>query len=197
MSVPRASRIYSGLLRLYPRHFRDEYGIDMTLLFAQQLRDEPTSRVWARSVVDLVITIPARHLEAHVHRSPNPTVAVLFAAVSISGLALGILGGSSLGILGFGLVVAVVAGGLAVAAWRNTRGIAVARPASERWWQVLLVGIIVLATTIAAVNVVGEVSSGLWLPMMLTLFAGFVTTAAGLILGVVHRIGTRPGGVPG
>ncbi len=197
MSGPRASGVYSGLLRFYPRRFRDEYGTDMALLFAQQLRDEPGRRVWARGVVDLAVTIPARHLEAHMDRPPNPTVPVVFAAVSVSGLVLGVLGGSSLGMLGFGLVVAVVAGGLAIASWRHTRAISAAPPATERWSQVLLAGVIVLATTIVVVNVVGEVGDGWWLPMMLAVLAGAVTTAAGLILATVHRIENRPGRLPG
>ncbi len=192
MSGPRATGIYSGLLRFYPRRFRDEYGLDMALLFAEQLRDEPTGRVWARGVVDLAITIPARHLEAHMDRPPNPTVAVVFAAISVSGLVLGIVGGSGPGMLGLGLAVAVVAGGLAVAAWRNTRTISAARPATEHWRQVLLVGVIVLATTIIAVNVVGELPDGTWLPMVLTLLAGVITTAAGVIFGIVHHIENRP-----
>ena len=65
--------IYRSLLRVYPRRFRDEYRDDMALLFAEQLRDGPASRVWARSLIDLTITIPARHLEAHMNRPPNPT----------------------------------------------------------------------------------------------------------------------------
>ncbi len=190
MSGPRATGIYSGLLRFYPRRFRDEYGLDMAQLFAEQLRDEPTGRVWARGVVDLAITIPARHLEAHMDRPPNPTVAVVFAAISVSGLVLGIVGGSSPGMLG--LAVAVVAGGFAVAAWRNTRTISAARPATEHWRQVLLVGVIVLATTIIVINVLGELPDGTWMPMVLTLLAGVVTTAAGLILGIVHHIENRP-----
>ncbi len=43
MSGPTAGGIYSGLLRLYPRRFRDDYGVDMALLFAEQLRDEPAA----------------------------------------------------------------------------------------------------------------------------------------------------------
>jgi hypothetical protein len=197
MRGPTAAGIYSGLLRLYPCRFRDEYGTDIAVLFAQQLRDEPTGRVWARGVVDLAITIPARHLEAHMDRPPNPTVPVVFAAVSVSGLALGIIGGSSLGMLGWGLAIAVVAGVLAVAAWRHTRAISAARPATERWWQVLLAGVSVLATTIIVMNVVGEVPDGWWVPMMVTLLAGIVTTAAGLILGIVHFTEHRPHRAPG
>ena len=32
----------------------------MVLLFAEQLRDEPATRVWARGLIDLAITVPAR-----------------------------------------------------------------------------------------------------------------------------------------
>ncbi len=197
MSGPTAGGIYSGLLRLYPRRFRDDYGVDMALLFAEQLRDEPAGRVWTRGVVDLAITIPALHLEAHMNRPPNPTVPVVLAAVSVSGLVLGIVGGSNLGMLGLGLAVAVIAGLLAFAAWRHTRAISAARPAAERWWQVLAAGVIVFATTIVVVNVTGEVPDGWWVPMMLTLLAGVVTTAAGLILGIVYLTENRSRGVPG
>jgi len=197
VSGPSAAGVYRGLLRCYPRRFRDEYAIDMALLFSEQLRDEPAARVWARGVVDLAITIPARHLEAHMDRPPNPTVPVVFAAVSVSGLVLAMVGGSNLGMLVFGLAVAVVAGVLAVAAWGHTRAISAARPATERWWQVLLAGAIVLATTIIVVKVVGEVSDDLWVPMMLTLLAGVVTTAAGLILGIAHLIEHHPRCVAG
>jgi len=196
MSGPRAGGIYSGLLRLYPRRFRDDYGVDMALLFAEQLRDEPAGRVWTRGVVDLAITIPARHLEAHMNRLPNPTVPVVLAAISVSGLVLGIVGGSNLGMLGFGLAVAVMAGVLAFAAWRHTRAVSAARPATERWWQVLVTGVIVLTTTIVVVNITGEVPDGWWVPMMLTLLAGVVTSAAGLILGIVYLTENRSRHVP-
>ena len=120
----------------------------MALLFAEQLRDEPAGRVWARGLIDLAITIPARHLEAHMNRPPNPTVPVVFAALSVTGVLLAVVGGSNLGMAGFGLAVAVVAGVLAVASWRTTRAVTAARPASAHWWQVLLGGVGMLATTI-------------------------------------------------
>jgi len=192
MIGPRAGGIYSGLLRLYPRRFRDEYGTDMALLFAEQLRDERAGRVWARGVIDLAITIPARHLEAHMDRPPSPIVPVVFAAISVSAAVLGLIGGTNPGMVVFGLAVAVVAGVLAAAAWRHNRAISAARPATARWRQVLLGGVTVLAATIVTFNVVGEVPDGYWVPMMLVLFAGIVTTAAGLILGIAHLIEHRP-----
>lgn len=196
MSTPRSIGVYQGLLHFYPRRFRDEYGTDMALLFADQLRDEPAGRVWARAVVDLAITLPARHLEAHMHRPPNPTVPVVFTAVSVTGAAFALLVGSNLAVAGFGLAVAVVAGLLAVASWRHTRTLTAARPASARWWQVLLCGVCVLAATIVAVNVVDELPEGWWAPMIITLLAGILTTATGIILGIAHLAANRPRHAP-
>ena len=192
MNSSRAIGIYRSLLRVYPRRFRDEYRDDMALLFAEQLRDGPASRVWARSLIDLTITIPARHLEAHMNRPPNPTVPVLFAALSVTGVVAAVVGGSNLGVAAFGLAVAVVAGVLAVAAWRTTRAVSAVNPTSAHWWQVLLCGVVVLATTIVVLNLTGEVPDGWWVPMMLTLLAGIMTTATGLVLGVAHFTTHRP-----
>jgi hypothetical protein len=57
-------------LRVYPDHFRAQYGAEMTRLFGDQLRDVlATGRpgalasLWLRSVVDLVVTAPRHHLE--------------------------------------------------------------------------------------------------------------------------------------
>ena len=64
------------------------------------------------------------------NRPPNPTVPVVFAALSVTGVVFAIVGGSNLGMAAFGLAVAVVAGVLAVASWRTTRAVTAARPAS-------------------------------------------------------------------
>ncbi len=126
------------------------------------------------------------------NRPPNPTMSVVFAALSVTGVVAAVLGGSNLGMVGFGLAVAVVAGVLAVASWRTTRAVTAARPASAHWWHFLLGGVGVLATTIAVVNVIGEVPGGWWVPMMLALLAGIMTTATGLILGIAHLTTHRP-----
>jgi len=66
----RHVRAYSALLRIYPRGFRADYRREMTLLFAEQLQDARVTagglgvvRLWVRSVVDLVATAPAEHLD--------------------------------------------------------------------------------------------------------------------------------------
>jgi hypothetical protein len=193
MTSPRAVGIYRALFRFYPRRFRDEYGLDMALLFEAQLREEPAGRVWARGLLDLTISVPTQHLEAHMHRPPNPVVPVVYAAISIAGLTLALVGGSNLGVVGIGLTVAVVAGGLAVASWRRTRAITAARPASAHWWKIVAGGVGLFVAAIVAVNITGEGPESWWLPMMLTFLAAITTTVTGLILGITHLTEHRAG----
>lgn len=58
-----AVRVYRGLLSLYPREFRDEYGADMVQLLRDQYAAEPAWQVCACAALDLVITIPTQQLE--------------------------------------------------------------------------------------------------------------------------------------
>jgi len=66
----RHVRAYRALLHLYPRRFRAEYTEEMCRVFAQQLHYARVTegwpgvlRVWALSLVDLVITAPSQHVE--------------------------------------------------------------------------------------------------------------------------------------
>ena len=58
--------IYSILLLAYPRKFRREYGSQMVLLLLDCQRDARTAtartRLWIRTLVDLVRTAPREHL---------------------------------------------------------------------------------------------------------------------------------------
>ncbi len=193
MTSRRAVAIYRALFRFYPRRFRDEYGLDMALLFEDQLRDEPAVRVWARGFVDLAITVPTQHLEAHVTRPPNPAIPAVFAAVSIAGLVLTVLGGTNLAMFGFGLAIAVVSGVLAVVSWRRTRVVTAGRPASAHWWKLVAGGAGVFVATVVAVNLTGEVPDGWWVPMMFTFLAAIMTTVTGLVLGIARLATHRPG----
>lgn len=192
MTNPRAVGIYRALVHLYPRRFREEYGLDMALVFEAQLRDEHAGRVWARGLIDLAISVPAQHLEARMRRSPNVVVPVVFAAVAVAGLALTSVGGTNLGVAAFGLAMAAVSGVLAMTSWRRTRAVTAARPASAHWWKLVAGGVVVFASTVVAVNLTEEVSSGWWLPMMLTFLAAFATTVTGLVLGLAHLATNRP-----
>jgi hypothetical protein len=186
VTAPRAAGVYRALLRFYPRSFRDEYGPDMVLLFANQLRDEPALRVWTRGFVDLAVTVPGRHLEAHMNRPPNSTVPLLFAAVGFAGVIFGIVGGSNRGMLAVGLSVAVVAGVLAVVAWRHTRVITAAPPVTAQWWKFLVGG---AGAIVAMIVAEGATDLSLWWPMVITILAALVALAIGLVLGVAHLVG--------
>ena len=193
MTKERGVRVYRAMFQLYPRRFREEYGADMAWLFEDQLRDEWAGRVWGRALVDLALSVPTQHLEAHVTRPPNPVIPVTFAAVSVAGLVLAIVGGSNLVMFGAGVAIAIVLGALALASWRRNRAITAARPASAHWWKLVAGGVGVLATTAVVVNVTGEVPSGWWMPMMFTFLAAIATTVSGLILGIARLASHRPG----
>jgi hypothetical protein len=59
--------IYTILLLAYPREFRREYGSQMVLLLLDCQRDARTApartRIWLRTLIDLVRTAPLEHLE--------------------------------------------------------------------------------------------------------------------------------------
>lgn len=185
-----AAGAYRALLRLYPKRFRDEYGTDMALLFAEQLRDEPAARVWARSVVDLALTVPTQHLEAHMNRSPSPLVPVTFAAIGVSGLGIALVGGAGPAMLAIGLSVAAAGLGLAAVAWRRARPIGT-HDLSEHWWKMVATGAAILATVAGVTTVAGELSEATWWPMMVTLACALALLGTGLTLGIAHQVGRR------
>jgi hypothetical protein len=163
----------------------------MVALFAEQLRDEPAGRVWARAVVDLAVTVPTRHLEAHMNRPPIRTMPFLFATVGVTGLAFAILAGSNLAMFAVGLTIAVVAGALAAVAWLHIRVVTTPRPVSAHWWKFLAYGAGALAAMIVATGAAYEFDDALWWPMVLVILSAVVTLAAGFALGIVHLIGNR------
>jgi hypothetical protein len=191
VSDRRAVSIYRALLRLYPRSFRDEYGPDMALLFSHQLRDERAVRVWARGVIDVAITLPALHLETRMRRPSNTATPLAFAALSLAGVLLAVIGGSSPGMLALGLSVGAASGALAVLSWRHTRAIATAHPVSAQWWKFLAGGAGVLGALLLGTTMSGEVTNGLWWPTMITIAVALTALAAGLVLGVAHLTGNR------
>ena len=63
------SRIYGGLLRLYPTTFRARYGEEMVVLFGDQLRDARSgsgnggvAATWVRTLIDLARSAVGEHL---------------------------------------------------------------------------------------------------------------------------------------
>lgn len=188
---------YRALLRLYPREFRDEYGVDMALLFAHQLRDEPPGRVCARSLVDLARTIPTRHLEAHMKHAPGPGLPLTVTALSVTAVAVAIIGGTDRGVLVVALPVAVLSTLFAVSLWHDTRPVAVPHDTTARWWKYLAGGAGLLIALIVTTTATGELPEGLWLPTMAAFLLAIVLTVIGVVLALAHVAAGRQRNAPG
>ncbi|HET6694467.1 MAG TPA: hypothetical protein VFG97_09180 [Pedococcus sp.] len=183
--APRTLRAYRLLVRLYPRRFRQEYGPDLVGLVADQLRDEPAGRVLVRSAVDLALTVPARHLEAHMDRTPTLLVPTLFGALALSAVVVGAVVGHPLVLLAC-LAVGVTAGWLGLVAAHRAGPLTRPRSASAHWWKVLAAGFGLLAALILITTATGELPHGGWYIAMLTGLTALVLVAAGIVLGIVH-----------
>jgi hypothetical protein len=173
------TRTYGVLLHLYPRRFRRDYGDDMVLLLEDQLRDEGTTRVVGRALLDLLLTVPTRHLEAHMKRPSTTALVILFAAV---GVVLAVFGG----------VIGVVAGltsiALAVVAFRREQPVAAAAGDDGRWWKLLLGGVGLLGAEIAVTTITGELPAAGWFIAMLVGMTAIVLMAAGTVMGIAGRV---------
>ncbi len=92
-SVQRSLRIYRALLRIYPAEFRQRFGEEMALSFAQQCEAHVGNRgqfglvlCWTRSLADLARSASAEWLRlgAVKLRPARGTFAALVAAVTVS-----------------------------------------------------------------------------------------------------------------
>ena len=183
---------YGALLRLYPRQFREEYGEDMAQLLRNQLRDESASRVWARTVLDVAMTVPSLRLEAHMsHRASAPLV---YGIATVACLVLAVVAGTSLGVSILGLAGVLLFGALTFIAWRRARTIEPSAHAAAHWWKYLVVGCAGLAA-VATVGALaeGELSEGVWAVFFGGLLFSVGLVATGLVLGVTHAVHGRRG----
>lgn len=179
-----ATRGYGALLKLYPRRFRDEYGTDMVLMFQQQCRDESAWRVFARTAIDLAITIPTQHMEVRMRRSSNVLVPFLFTSLAGAGLVLAAVGGTRPVSLAVGLVVVIGAGALAWVAWRRSAPVRLG-DWTAAWWKLLLAGALVLAAVIVAAGAGVQA----WYLGMVSVVVALALVASGVVLGVVQVLG--------
>jgi hypothetical protein len=176
-------------VRLYPRSFRDEYGDDMVLLFEDQRAAEPALRVWCRSLLDLTLSVPTRHLEAHVHRSsPQPLLTVLAAAGAVVALVVGLVVGS---VAAPALLVVVGATWLANASRRAERPVD-----APMWWRRVVVGGVLIGLVGAATNVPWPDSMDIggdlaWSLGAITIIAGITLMSSGAVAGALSLLGRR------
>lgn len=124
------------------------------------------------------------------NRPPTPVIPLLFVVVSLTGVCVAVIGGSSLGMLAVGLSVAAVAASLAAVAWRHTRPVA-ARPATAHWWKFLTGGAGVLVAVVVLTTATGEVDESMWWPMVITVVGALLLLATGLVLGVTRLTGNH------
>jgi hypothetical protein len=78
-----SERLYSLILRLYPRAFRDRYAAEMRQVFLGRLRDEGAMRVWLDVLGDAVISIPQQHIVREPHPYYPPSAVPLRAAEAL------------------------------------------------------------------------------------------------------------------
>jgi hypothetical protein len=184
--APIAERAYTALLALYPRRFRDAHRADLVGLFRDQCRDEPRQRVYVRTILDLALTVPAQHLEAHMKRNPTPALLLTYGTVGLAGLGVMLVGGSSTAGLVIGAVLAVIGFGLAAATRRQ--GSRVREPGLARqWWKFVVSGPVLIGLVIVASGLGVEA----WFVGLAVVLAAIVCVALGLVLGVVHVVGRR------
>ena len=183
---PIAERAYVALVGLYPRRFRDAYGADLVSLFREQCRDEPHWRVFLRTTVDLVLTVPHQHLEAHMNRNPTPALLLAYATLGLAGLVVMLVGGSNTAALIVGAVLAMVGIGLTAATWR--RAAPFQEPGlSRQWWKCLIAGPVLIGLVIVAAGLGVEA----WFLGFAVVIAAIGLIALGLALGVAHAFGRR------
>jgi hypothetical protein len=184
--APIAERAYTALIALYPRRFREAYRADLVDLFRDQCQDEPRWRVYLRTILDLALTVPHQHLEAHMNRNPTPALLLASTTVGFAGLGVMVLGGTNAAALVVGAVIAIAGFGLTAATWRQQSRVREPGLASQ-WWKFVVSGPVLIGLVI--------VGSGLgveaWFVGLAVVLAAIVCVALGLVLGVVHVVGRR------
>lgn len=176
--------VYGALLLLYPRDFREQYAEDMALLLRDQLRHEPGARVWARTLLDLTLTVPPQHLEARMSRPISRTA--VYGTLGALSLVLAITAATTVGLSVLGLLGVAVFGGLTWLSWHRSRALGASGHADAHWWKYLIAGIVGATTCIASVAGRDELAAGPWALFALGLLASVVLVAIGLSLLVVR-----------
>jgi hypothetical protein len=176
--------VHRVLQRLYPRRFRDDYGDDMASLLRDQLRDEPAWRVCGGALVDLAVTVPVRHLEAHMPATRTPAI-VLIASFIAASAAFAFVEGL------LGVIVAALGAVLAMLIWRRERPARPQRDLAGRWWKLLVGGAVLLAIVIGATTALGELSEPAWATAALALLVAVTLLGIGVVLGFVRLADRR------
>lgn len=132
------ARVYRMLTRLYPKSFRAEYAPDLVQAFNDLARDHGVVSTWARTWVDLAVTVPRCRMESlmrrHVSSSALMTLAFAVGLAGFAGLALG-------GIIGVPLLAVAVAIGVSQ---RTALGRSLVVARNERRARLRVAGVLAL-----------------------------------------------------
>ena len=73
--------IYRRLLHLYPPSFRRRYGADLVQHFSDLVADRGVREAWARTSVDLIVTVPRHRMETVMDDQHRATAVNVFIGV--------------------------------------------------------------------------------------------------------------------
>ena len=65
--------VYRRLLRLYPPSFRRRYGADLVQHYSDLVADRGVRAAWARTAVDMIVTVPRYRLESVMNEQHSAT----------------------------------------------------------------------------------------------------------------------------
>ncbi|MGI8806814.1 MAG: hypothetical protein ACR2KK_02970 [Acidimicrobiales bacterium] len=183
---------YRRVVVLYPRSFRREYGEDLVALFADQLRDERAAQVWARTIRDLVTSVPLQRMEAFMRRPSDNLVAAAATTVSIVSLVLAATAATP-AVLFAAAAVGMTSGLMAMWFWQAGRPLATPSEANTTatWWRFLLAGGVGLGASAVIAVLASENFAGWYWPWFLSLVASAVLLGIGLLLALAHLVWGR------
>ena len=144
-----AEAAYRALIRLYPRDFRDRYRDDLVQNFSDLVDEYGGRAAWARTAIDLAVTVPRYRLEAIMterHSATTLSVAItLLAAAGLLSVPTGFYPG---------IVLLPVAIALAVAQ-RSTLARAIRTPdSSRRRRRLTIAGALAVTWAVATIIIV-------------------------------------------
>lgn len=189
MNTPRSAheRAYRSLTLLYPAGFRREYADEMAGVFADDVRERGALRAWARTLLDIVLSVPVQHMEAAVTQPSAIRAARVALGLSVLLVLAVIAQGRYVAV---GVPVALVLAATALLYLRSQLPYREAvRSAGSGWWRLAAAGAGLLASIGLVANYGPDVD---WFPWHLAAFlylTGWALIIAGGIAGLVRLAG--------
>jgi hypothetical protein len=182
---------YREMLRIYPRSFRERFGDEMLILFADLLKDAGrpgerfgVARLWAHAIGDLITSATSEQWEEQMNHHP------VLARVAVVAIPTAVIGG----LLVAGPMIAVVALALSVVAALvvySRRSASGNRGGGDRWWVACLAGVAFIAAAFGSLAL--PISSDYtWSMATLLGIAGLAVLSSGA-LAAVMAMTRRPG----